>query len=318
MIDIMKILVTGGAGFIGSHLVDHLLQQNHNLALIDNFDDFYSPEEKRANINQSVQNNKVKLFEDDIRDYTFLEQAFSLFKPEVVIHLAAKAGVRPSIENPLLYEEVNIKGTLNILEMCRQFGVARLIFASSSSVYGNSTRIPFSESDPVDRPISPYAATKKAGELLCYTYHQLYQLPVVCLRFFTVYGPRQRPDLAIRKFMELIEAGQEIPVYGDGSMSRDFTYIDDIIAGVVASITKNVAYEIINLGNASPISVLELIAEIEKVLAKQAVIKHLPEQLGDVKQTFADTTKAERLLGFSPHTPISQGLSEMVRWLRNR
>jgi UDP-glucuronate 4-epimerase len=237
---------------------------------------------------------------------------------DVIVHLAARAGVRPSIEQPALYTDVNINGTVGLLEIARERKVKKFVFASSSSVYGNNKKVPFSEADNVDLPISPYAATKKAGELICHTYHHLYGIGMTCLRFFTVYGPRQRPDLAIHKFARLIEDGRPIPIYGDGTMRRDFTYIDDIIHGVVAAIDKCVGYEIYNLGESRPISVSDLVAEIEKALGKQAAKDYFPIQPGDVDQTYANVAKAQRDLGYDPATHIATGLTEFVRWLREQ
>ena len=311
-----RILVTGGAGFIGSHLVDTLLERGDEVAVIDDFNDFYSPEEKENNVASHLKDKNFKLNRGDIRDRGLLEKVFSGSRPEVVVHLAARAGVRPSLEDPGLYEEVNVGGTYNLLELSKDYNVKNFVFASSSSVYGENKKVPFSESDPVDNPISPYAATKKSGELICYTYHHLYGLPVTCLRFFTVYGPRQRPDLAIRKFMERIDRGEKISVYGDGSMKRDFTYIDDIVRGIIASIDNPFDYEIINLGNSTPISVSDLVKNLEKVMGKDAKIKCESEKPGDVPITYASTEKAERLLGFSPATPIDAGLETMYKWIQ--
>jgi UDP-glucuronate 4-epimerase len=313
-----KILVTGGAGFIGSHLVDALLARGDEVMVIDNFNDFYNPEEKRSNLEKHLDNPNFQLHEIDICDAAQIRTAIELNTPEVLIHLAARAGVRPSIEEPLLYEETNIRGTMNLLEAVKNIGLKNFIFASSSSVYGNNEKVPFAEDDAVDHPISPYAATKKSGELICHSYHHIYNIPMTCLRFFTVYGPRQRPDLAIRKFMEKIERDEELTVFGNGSMERDFTYIDDIIQGLVHCIDNPFAYEIVNLGNSRPISVTNLVSSIEEALGKKARIKYEAQQPGDVDRTFADTTKAERLLGFKPDTPIEEGLAKMIEWLRNR
>jgi UDP-glucuronate 4-epimerase len=235
---------------------------------------------------------------------------------DIIVHLAAKAGVRPSIEQPMLYADVNINGTMSLLEAARKNRIGKFVFASSSSVYGNNKKVPFSEADNVDFPISPYAATKKAGELLCHTYHHLYNISITCLRYFTVYGPRQRPDLAIHKFSRLIEQGKPIPVFGDGSMQRDFTYIDDIIDGTAAAINKCNGFNIYNLGESQPISVNDLIKELEKALGKKAIIEHKPLQPGDVEKTFADVTNARRDLGYNPHTEIADGLKRFVEWLR--
>jgi UDP-glucuronate 4-epimerase len=254
--------------------------------------------------------------EGDIRDAECVGSILGAGDIDMIVHLAAKAGVRPSIEDPLGYQDVNINGTMVMLESAAKNGVEKFVFASSSSVYGNNEKVPFSETDNVDFPISPYAATKKAGELLCHTYSHLYGIDMTCLRFFTVYGPRQRPDLAIHKFARLIEAGQAIPVFGDGSMSRDFTYIDDIVDGVVAAMERCSGYEIYNLGESRPVRLDELIAAIEKALGKKAIINRLPEQPGDVKQTYADVAKAQKELGYSPKTEVSAGLANFVMWLR--
>jgi len=313
---VMKILVTGGAGFIGSHVVDKLLERRNKVVVVDDFNDFYSPQEKKDNVSAHLAKKNFKLVEGDIRDWGLLDGVISDFRPETIVHLAARAGVRPSLKDPKLYEEVNVGGTFNLLELSRMYDVGNFIFASSSSVYGENKKIPFSEDDLVSNPISPYAATKRAGELICYTYHHLYNLPITCLRFFTVYGPRQRPDLAIRKFMEHIHRGDEITIYGDGSMKRDFTYIDDVVRGVLSSIDNPFGHEIINLGNSTPISVSELVDNLEKVLGKKAVVRHEDEKPGDVPITYADTSKAERLLEFKPNTPITKGLESMYSWYK--
>lgn len=308
-------MVTGAAGFIGSHLSERLLNDGLTVVGVDNFDDFYDPQVKRQNIKGCLKSKIFHLIEADIRDFEAMDK---LFRDgiEIIVHLAAKAGVRPSIEKPLLYADVNINGTMVLLEAAKKHKVNKFVFASSSSVYGNNKKVPFSEDDNVDFPISPYAATKKACELICHTYHHLYEISITALRFFTVYGPRQRPDLAIHKFAKLIEQGKSIPVYGDGSMMRDFTYIDDIIDGVVAAMNKCNGFHLYNLGESRPISVNDLIAELEKALGKKAVKKHLPPQPGDVERTFADVTKAVNELGYKPNTTIQAGLAKFVQWLR--
>ena len=311
----MNALVTGAAGFIGSHLTDRLLNDGWAVVGVDSFDTFYDPSIKRRNIAACLSNPRFRLVEADIRDKAAMSEAISE-DIDVIVHLAARAGVRPSIAEPTLYADVNINGTVVLLEIARQRGTPKFIFASSSSVYGNNRKVPFSEDDNVDFPISPYAATKKAGELICHTYHHLYGIAINCLRFFTVYGPRQRPDLAIHKFARLIEQGKPIPVFGDGSMMRDFTYIDDIINGVVASVDRCAGYEIYNLGESRPISVNDLIRQLESALGKKATINHLPLQPGDVERTYADVTKARRDLGYSPSTDIPAGLADFVEWLR--
>ena len=310
----MKALVTGAAGFIGSHLCERLLAGGWAIVGVDSFDDFYDPEMKRRNIDGCVKDTGFRLVEADIRDADAMVKAAGDI--DIIVHLAARAGVRPSIEQPLLYADVNINGTMVLLETARGCGIKKFIFASSSSVYGNNKKVPFSERDNVDFPISPYAATKKAGELICHTYCRLYGISITALRYFTVYGPRQRPDLAIHKFARLIEQAKPIPVYGDGTAMRDFTYIDDIINGTVASIEKCDGYHIYNLGRSEPITVNELIVQIEKALGKKAVKEYLPKQPGDVERTFADVTKAGRDLGYRPETGIEQGLSRFVEWFR--
>lgn len=311
----MKAIVTGAAGFIGSHLCERLLGEGWAVVGVDNFDDFYDPKIKRSNIRTCLQNKQFRLVKADIRDAAGMNDVMG-DGSDVVVHLAARAGVRPSIAQPALYTDVNVNGTVVMLEAARKAGIKKFVFASSSSVYGNNKKVPFSEQDNVDFPISPYAATKKAGELICHTYHHLFGISITCLRYFTVYGPRQRPDLAIHKFARLIEQDKPIPVYGDGSMMRDFTYIDDIIDGTVAAINKCNRYNIYNLGESRPVTVIALIREIEKALGKKATIEYLPLQPGDVARTYADVTKAARDLGYSPNTNISAGLRRFVEWLR--
>lgn len=313
-----KVLITGAAGFIGSHLARRLVGLGYSVVGLDNFDPFYDPAVKRRNLCDLLDKSNFQLVEADIRNQSQISQIFQKNHFEVVVHLAAKAGVRPSIDDPVGYADVNVNGTVVLLEAARQVGVSRFIFASSSSVYGNNPKVPFSESDNVDNPISPYAATKKAGELLCYTYHHLYQMSVWCLRFFTVYGPGQRPDLAIHKFARLIWAGKPIPVYGDGSMERDFTYIDDVIDGVVAAMQRCSGYAIYNLGNSCPVRLDRLVELLEGVLGKKAVIERLPEQPGDVKRTYADIQKAQRDLGFCPKTALQEGLTRFAEWFRRQ
>jgi len=312
----MKALVTGAAGFIGSHLCRRLLADGWHVVGLDNFDDFYSPEVKRTNIADCLKSQRFELIEGDIRNARTIESILENSDTDIIVHLAAKAGVRPSIANPDIYRDVNINGTMVLLEAAKNFKIKKFVFASSSSVYGNNKKVPFSETDNVDFPISPYAATKKAGELICYTYSHLYDINMTCLRFFTVYGPRQRPDLAIHKFCRLIEAEKPIPVFGDGSMRRDFTYIDDIIEGVVSAMAHCRGYEIYNLGQSRPVRLDVLIEEIEKALGKKAMINRLPLQPGDVNQTYADVTKAEKMLGYRPKTEIAVGLRRFVEWFR--
>ena len=313
-----NILITGGAGFIGSHLVDLLLAEGGwRVTVVDDFNDFYDPSIKRSNIRAHVENEGYRLVEADIRERSAIEPAFAETNFDCIVHLAARAGVRPSLSQPTLYAETNISGTLNLLELARAQGVKQFVFGSSSSVYGINSKVPFSESDPIFNPISPYAATKAGGELLCHTYAHLYDMRIVCLRFFTVYGARQRPDLAIHKFARLISAGQPIPVFGDGTTRRDYTYIDDIIAGVRASIDYDKSsYEVINLGESRTVELRELISLLEKALDHHAEIDWQPPQPGDVPQTFADVTKARRLLGYDPQTQIEEGIGKFVEWFR--
>lgn len=321
----MRILVTGGAGFIGSHVVERLVASGHDVVIIDNFNDFYDPQLKRRNFAEIIRTvddreRDLVLCEGDIRDADFVKAIFLQEPVDAVVHLAAAAGVRPSIENPLYYEEVNVRGTMNILEAARESGVRFFLFASSSSVYGNNFKTPFSEGDPVDHPISPYAATKKAGELICHTYHHLFQMNIACLRFFTVYGPRQRPDLAINKFTRLIDTGKAVPFYGDGTTSRDYTFINDIVTGVESAMSWVCAdeprYDIFNLGGSRPVELGRLVEIIESELGKKAILDRLPMQPGDVHVTFADLTKSASVLGYRPVTPIEEGLRAFIRWYK--
>ncbi len=310
-------LVTGAGGFIGAHVCAALLARGQRVVGLDNFDAFYPPSIKRRNLAELCSADGFSLVEGDIRDATLVQNLLH-DRVEAVIHLAARAGVRPSIAQPVLYEQVNVGGTSTLLEAARQAGVQRFIFASSSSVYGNNEKVPFAETDNVDYPISPYAATKKAGELLAHTYAHLFGLNVTCLRFFTVYGPRQRPDLAIHKFARLIEAQQAIPVFGDGSTSRDYTYIDDIVDGVLRALDACAGYRIYNLGGSSPVTLSDLIAALERALGKKAVIDRRPMQPGDVNRTFADISRARSDLGYNPQTPLDEGLARFVAWLRGQ
>lgn len=306
-----RVLVTGAAGFIGSNLTRHLLDQGNIVVGVDNFDSFYDPQLKLANISNLLKNSNFLLCEGDIRDSAFIDEVMATHKPDAVVHLAARAGVRPSIEQPVLYYDVNVTGTLVLLEAMRNHGIKNMAFASSSSVYGNNKKTPFAETDNVDNPISPYAATKKADELLCYTYHHLYGFNIFCLRFFTVYGHNQRPEMAIQQFGRLIREGKTITMYGDGTSRRDYTYIDDIVDGITASIERLKGYEIINLGNHDTIALKDLIDLIAKTLGREAIIKQLPLQPGDVNITYADITKASKLLGFQPKHSIQEGLEKM-------
>jgi UDP-glucuronate 4-epimerase len=313
-----KLLITGGAGFIGSHLIDRLLTTDvDQITVIDDFNDFYDPSIKRANIREHLKDPRYKISEIDIRNGAALEQLFASNTFDCVVHLAARAGVRPSLSEPQLYSETNINGTVNLLELARQNNIKQFVFGSSSSVYGINAKVPFSEDDPIRQPISPYAATKAAGELLCHTYSHLYGLRCVCLRFFTVYGPRQRPDLAIHKFARLITQGKPIPVFGDGTTRRDYTYVDDIIDGVIAAMNYDKSdYEVFNLGESRTVELNELISLLEKELDTHATINRQPPQPGDVPQTFADISKARALLGYKPKTQIEEGLHRFVEWFR--
>lgn len=311
------ILVTGGAGFIGSHLCEALLAEGHRVIALDNFDDFYNPAAKRKNLAVVGSHERFDLIEGDIRDESAVDDAFGR-GVDTVVHLAARAGVRPSIEQPLLYQDVNVRGTAVLLEACRSHDIQRFIFGSSSSVYGNNEKIPFSETDNVDHPISPYAATKRAGELLCHTYHHLFGINITCLRFFTVYGPRQRPDLAIHKFARLIAAGQPVPVFGDGTMRRDFTFIRDIVSGVISAMDRCDGFHTYNLGASEPISVTELVRLLEEALGKTAVIRHHPLQPGDVTRTYADVSLAARDLGYAPSTGFRDGLRIFANWFKGK
>lgn len=337
----MTYLITGGSGFIGSHLVEQLLKNGHSVVNIDNFDDFYDykikikntleslgfstdfkfneKEEDIQTLKSQISNLKnYQFFYQDIRDKEALHKIFNEFKIDMIIHLAALAGVRPSIEKPLEYEEVNIRGTMNLWELCKEFNIKKFVCASSSSVYGNNEKVPFSEEDNVDRPISPYAATKKCGEILGHVYHHLYGIDMIQLRFFTVYGPRQRPDLAIHKFTNLISKNKEIPFYGDGSTARDYTFIEDIIDGILKSIKhlnehKNV-YEIINLGENEVIDLKKMVSTIEEAMQQSAIKNHLPMQPGDVSKTNADISKAKSLISYQPKTNFQNGIKKFVEW----
>lgn len=311
-----NILVTGGAGFIGSHLSESLLKQGHNVICLDNFNNYYDPKIKRWNIASLLEDSNYDLVEADILDLNRLRQIFTECRIDIVVHLAARAGVRPSIQKPLLYQQVNVQGTVNLLEMAKEFKVEKFIFGSSSSIYGENKKVPFSEDDPVDHPISPYAATKKECELICYTYHHLYKLPVTCLRFFTVYGARQRPDMAIHKFTKLIYHGEEVPMYGSGNTRRDYTYITDIIDGINKSIEHCKDYHIYNLGESKTIELRKLISLIANCLGKKPCIQILPVQPGDVPITFADISKAKREIGYQPKVDIEQGIVGFVKWYK--
>jgi UDP-glucuronate 4-epimerase len=319
----LKVLLTGGAGFIGSHLAEALLHRPVELCVVDNLDDFYSPAQKSQNLAEMRQVGDFEFLQADICDYSSLREIFARTRPDLVIHLAARAGVRPSIDQPILYEKVNVSGTMHLLDLSREFRVQRFIFGSSSSVYGLSSKAPFSEDLVEFRPISPYAATKLAGEMLCFTYSHLFGMPVICLRFFTVYGPRQRPDLAIHKFTALLEAGEPTPVFGDGSTGRDYTNVADIVRGILAAcdlsfhFNGQVPFEVFNLGNSHPVKLTELLETLERVTGRTAKREYKPMQPGDVFLTWADISKAKRLLGYSPLIPFEEGLRQFVDWYRS-
>jgi UDP-glucuronate 4-epimerase len=311
-----KILLTGGAGFIGSHLAERLITSGHQLTVVDELNDFYSPQIKRRNLSEIQKLGRFEFVQADICDLCGLKKLFEPHRPEVIIHLAARAGVRPSLEQPLLYEKTNVQGTLNLLELAREFGVPKFVFASSSSIYGTTSQVPFSEDEANPNPISPYGVTKLAGEKLCYCYSQLYPLSMICLRFFTVYGPRQRPDLAIHKFARLIEGDHEIPRFGDGNSLRDYTYIDDAVDGILASLRLDTRFDVFNLGNSLPVSLTQTIQLLEEKLGKRARIKMQDSQPGDMPFTHADLSKARRVLGYDPRVPFDEGLSRFVSWFR--
>jgi UDP-glucuronate 4-epimerase len=311
-----NILITGGAGFIGSHLVERLLAEGvWRVSVVDNFNEFYSPQIKRAGIEKHLNSPDFSLYEVDICRRENLRRAFAENEFDAIVHLAAWAGVRPSLENPAIYVQTNVDGTLNLLDLAKEYSVKQFIFGSSSSVYGINCKVPFSEEDKISKPISPYAATKAAGELLCHTYSHLYDIRTVCLRFFTVYGARQRPDLAIHKFSRLICDNKPIPMFGDGTTRRDYTYIDDIIEGVRAAIDYDKSkYEIFNLGESQTIELKHLIELLEKNLGKKAFIEKKPMQPGDVPVTYADISKAKKLLNYNPQTKIEDGIPKFTRW----
>jgi UDP-glucuronate 4-epimerase len=312
----MNLLITGGAGFIGSHLADRRLSRGDRVTVFDDFNDFYDPAAKRRNVAPHLDNPRFRLVEGDIRDR---ERVFALFEEErfdAVAHLAARAGVRPSIAEPVLYEHVNCVGTLHLLEAALAFGKPRFVFASSSSVYGINAKLPFAEDDPIAQTVSPYATTKRAGELHVFNAHHLHGLSAVCLRLFTVYGPRQRPEMAIARFIRSIEAGEPLPFFGDGGSSRDYTYVDDITNGLEAALEADFSFEIVNLGGARPVTLRQLVEAIEAATGKRARLERLPDQPGDVPVTFASTAKAERLLNFRARIELPEGLRRSVEWIR--
>jgi UDP-glucuronate 4-epimerase len=308
------ILVTGAAGFIGSHAAQQLLARGYHVVGIDNFSDFYDRSWKELNLASISPGERIDVEEMDITDGAAIDGLVAKIKPVAILHLAAMAGVRPSIEQPAYYARVNVEGTTHLLQAAVNHGVGKFLFASSSSVYGNLAKVPFNEDDPVAEPISPYAATKRAGELLCYTFWHLYKLPVFCLRFFTVFGPRQRPDLAIHKFTRLISAGQPLPFFGDGTTSRDYTFVEDIVDGIIKSLDRCDRYRIYNLGGSHPVTLSGLIESLERAVGKQAILDRRPAQLGDVERTFADLSRAKAELGYEPQTSLDDGLRKFVAW----
>lgn len=310
-----SVLVTGAGGFIGSHLVDTLLDDGLRVTGLDNFCDFYAPTRKQANLRRAATHPHCTIVTGDVRDGEVLETVFRETRPTAVVHLAAMAGVRPSIERPTEYATVNVAGTAALLQACVVSGCRNLLFASSSSVYGDSAKTPFSENEPVDRPVSPYAATKLAGELLCRTWHHLYGLPITCLRFFTVYGPRQRPDLAISKFMCCARDGTAATMFGDGTSSRDYTYVDDIVTGIRAALDHPDGFRILNLGSDHPTTLYDLIDTVRRVTGRPLHIDPAPAQPGDVQRTWADLTRVEAALGYHPQTPLAEGLRRQWQWM---
>jgi UDP-glucuronate 4-epimerase len=310
----MRILVTGAAGFIGSHTAERLLDMGHTVVGVDNFSDYYNPAFKRGNIEPVSNHTSYRIIEADVTDIDAMRKVFADHQIEKVVHLAAQAGVRVSIQKPMLCQKVNVEGTYAILELAHEFGIDHVVYASSSSVYGNQEKTPFSEDDLVDNPISPYAASKKACELIAYTYHHLYKMHTTGLRFFTVYGERGRPDMSPYLFADAILHDRPISRFGDGSMERDFTYIDDIVSGIVACVERKLGYQVINLGNAHPVTLNEYIATFERVTGKKAIIDQKPMQPGDVRRTAADNRKAKELLGWEPTTSLEAGLTKFIHW----
>lgn len=312
----MKILVTGGAGFIGSHLVERLLREDHEVSVADNFDSFYDPQRKRRNLAAASSHARFRLYEADILDVAGMRAVFAESRPERVVHLAARANARLALKEPAIYARVLGEGTINMLELAREFEIGQFVLGSSSSVYGLNAKVPFSEEDPISTTISPYAAGKRAAELFCHVYAHTYGLPVTCLRFFNVHGPRQRPDLAVYTFVRLLLQNEPIPFYGDGTSGRDYTFIDDIVDGVVAALHNVFPYKVINLGGNSPVLLRDMIATIEEVLGVTAQRIELPPQPGDVPQTYANIRRAERLLGFAPKVPFREGVGRFVEWYK--
>jgi len=313
----MKILVTGGAGFIGSNTINSLLARGGcEVICVDDFNDYYDPSIKEKNIESFLTNPRFKLYRADICDMKKMDEVFSKEKPDKVIHLAARAGVRESIKKPSLYVNVNVNGTVNMLELAKKYNIKNFVFASSSSVYGNQKKLPFSENDPAAKSVSVYAATKKTGEDIAHLYHRMFGINITCLRFFTVYGPAGRPDMAPYKFVRLILNGEQIPKYGDGFSKRDYTYVEDVVAGILAALDKNLPYEIINLGNSETVSLNDFISLIEKLTGKKAKVKKMPMQPGDVLITYADIAKAKKLLGYKPKTSFEQGMKRFIEWYK--
>ena len=312
----MEILVTGGAGFIGSHLGESLLREGYKVVCLDNFNDYYDPNIKRNNVEPLLREKKFSLVEADIRDKEALQKVFDDFQFDRLIHLAAQAGVRFSLKEPSLYMDINVNGTLNLLELSKEYQIKSFLFGSSSSVYGATTEIPFSETGEL-KPISPYAVSKRAAELLCWTYNYLYHLPVTIFRFFTVYGPRQRTDMAIHKFAKLIQEGEEISLFGSGESKRDYTYVSDIVDGITSALDKDFDFQIFNLGNSDPITLRHLVSLIEKNMGKTAKIKYLPEQPGDPSITYADISKSSRLLGYHPEVNMAEGIKRFAEWYKH-
>ncbi len=308
------ILITGGAGFIGSHLTKRLLREGKKVAVLDNFDSFYNPEIKKKNIKPYLTHPNFTLIEGDIREKKLIKEVFWHYQVEEVVHLAARAGVRGSVKDPFVYEDVNIRGTLTLLDVCKDFGIKSFIFASSSSVYGEIDNIPFSEDDFHFNPLSPYGVTKLAGELLCKIYHKLYKIPITCIRIFTAYGPAQRPEMAIHKFTRLILKEEPVTIFGDGTSKRDYTYIDDLVEGILLALNHKFNFEVINLGSSCPVELLTVVRIIESHLKKKAKIRYLPPQSGDPYLTYANINKAKKILGYNPKVSIEEGIGKFVRW----
>jgi UDP-glucuronate 4-epimerase len=309
-----SILLTGGAGFIGSHLAERLIESGREVVIIDNLNTFYDPRIKEHNLEGIRAKGDFTFYREDFTNQEALRSIYERHRPETVIHLGAYAGVRPSLERPVLYHHVNVMGTLFLLELMREFGGAHLVFASSSSVYGINSKVPFSEDDPLHQPVSPYASTKRAGELLCHVYHHNYGIPITCLRFFTVYGPRQRPEMGMHKFLRMLWQDEEIPLYDNGRSARDYTYVDDIIQGILAAADKPAGFRIFNLGNSKPVVLLEVIRQLETILGKKARTRLMPAQPGDVPITFANIDRAQKELGYKPTVGLAEGLARMAKW----